>query len=93
MKLDRLADSQSLLEVGSRIAPRDAEIRYALTKVYFRMNHLKEAAQEGETALSLGGPDYKVDFLLAQIYTAMGNPQEASKHASRAAQAAPNPNP
>ena len=56
------------------------------------MDHLKEAAQEGETALNLGGPDYKVDFLLAQIYTAMGNPQEAAKHASRAAQGEPGPN-
>jgi tetratricopeptide (TPR) repeat protein len=93
LKLDRLTDSQSVLEEGSRIAPRDAEIRYALSRVYFRMQHLQEAAQEGETALRLGGPDYKIDFLLAQIYTAMGNPQEASKHASRAAETAPNPNP
>ena len=92
-KLDRLMDSQGILEEGSRIAPRDAETHYALSRVYFRMKRLKEAAQEGETAFQLGGPDYKIHFLLAQIYTAMGNPQEASKHAARAAEAAPNPNP
>ena len=92
LKLDRLADSQSVVEEGLRTAPRNAGLHYELSKVQFRLNHLKEAAQEGETALSLGGPDYKVDFLLAQIYTAMGNSQEASKYASRAAQAAPNSN-
>jgi len=91
LKLNRLADSQRVAEEGLRTAPRDAELHYELSKVNFRMNHLKEAAQEGETALSLGGPDYRVDFLLAQIYTAMGNPQEASKHASRAAEAVPYP--
>jgi len=93
LKLDRLTDSQSVLEEGSRIAPRDAEIRYVLSRVYFRMHHLQEAAQEGETALQLRGPDYKIDFLLAQIYTAIGNSQEASKHAARAASTAPNPHP
>jgi tetratricopeptide (TPR) repeat protein len=93
LKLNRLTDSQGVVEDALRTVPRNAELRYELSKVYFRMNRLKEAAQEGETALSLGGPDYKVDFLLAQIYTAMGNPQEASKHAARAAEAAPNPNP
>jgi tetratricopeptide (TPR) repeat protein len=91
LKLDRLTDSQNVLEEGSRIAPRNAEIRYALSRVYFRMKRLKEAAQQGETALQLGGPDYKIDFLLAQIYTAMGNPEQASKHAASAAQAAPKP--
>jgi tetratricopeptide (TPR) repeat protein len=93
LKLDRLMDSQSVLEEGSRIAPRDAQIRYALSRVYFRMKLLKEAAQEGETALRLGGPDYRIDFLLAQIYTALGNPEEASKHAARAAEPAHNPSP
>jgi tetratricopeptide (TPR) repeat protein len=91
LKLNRLADSQGVLEEGSRVAPRDAEIRYDLSRVYFRMKHLQEAAQEAETALQLGGPDYKIDFLLAQIYTAMGNPQEAAKHAARAAEATPKP--
>ena len=91
LKLDRLADGQSVLEEGARIAPRDAEIRYALSRVYFRMKRLEEAAQEAETALQLGGPDYKIEFLLAQICTAMGNPQEASKHAARAAEPAPGP--
>jgi len=91
LKLDRLKDSQSVLEEGSRIAPRDAEIRYALSRVYFRTKRLEQAAREGETALRLGGPDYKVDFLLAQIYTALGNPQEAAKHAARAAESAAKP--
>jgi tetratricopeptide (TPR) repeat protein len=91
LKLGRLADSQSILEEGSRTAPRDAELHYALSRVYFQMKHFKEAAQEAETAVQLGGPDYKIEFLLAQIYTAMGVPQEASKHASRAAAAAPKP--
>jgi len=91
LKLDRLTESQSVLEEGSRIAPRDAEIHYELSRVYLRMKRFKEAAQEGETALQMGGPDYKIDFLLAQIYNAMGNPQEAAKHAARAAATEPNP--
>jgi tetratricopeptide (TPR) repeat protein len=91
LKLNRLADSQSVVEEVLRTAPDHAELHYELSKVYFRMNRLKEAAHEGETALSLGGPNYKADFLLAQIYTAMGDPLEASKHASRAAQATPSP--
>ena len=89
LALNRLADSQSVVEEGLQTAPRNAELHYELSKVHFRREHLKQAAQEGETALSLGGPDYKVDFLLAQIYTAMGNTQEASKHASGAAREAP----
>ena len=92
LNLNRLADSHSAVEEGLRTAPDNAELRYELSKVDFRMNHLQEAAQEGEAALRLGGPDYRVDFLLAQIYTAMGNSQDASRHASRAAQLAPNPN-
>lgn len=88
LALDRLADSQSVVEEGLQTAPRNAELHYELSKVHFRMDHLQQAAREGETALSLGGPDYKVHFLLAEIYTAMGNPQEASKHASSAAQEA-----
>jgi tetratricopeptide (TPR) repeat protein len=91
LKLNRLADSQCVVEEALRTDPDHAELHYELSKVYFRMDQLKEAAHEGETALSLGGPNYKADFLLAQIYTAMGNPLEASKYASRAAQAAPNP--
>jgi superkiller protein 3 len=89
LKLDRLADGQSVLEEGSRVAPRDAEIHFALSRVYYRMKRLEQAAQEAETALQLGGPDYKIEFLLAQIYTAMGNPLEASKHAARAAETTP----
>ena len=93
LKLDRLSDSQSVLEDGLRIAPRDAEIHYALGLVYFRMKRFKETAGEAEIALQLGGPDYKIDFLLAQVYTAMGKPQEASIYAARAAAASPKTGP
>jgi len=91
LKLDRLADSRSILEEGLKAAPRDAELHYGLSKVYFQTKHFEEAAREAESALQLGGPDYKIEFLLAQIYTALGNPQESSKHAARAAAAAPKP--
>jgi tetratricopeptide (TPR) repeat protein len=93
LKLGRPEDGQRVVEEGLRTAPSDAELHYELSKIDFRMNRLPAAAQEGEMALRLDGPDYKVDFLLAQIYTAMGNTEEASKHASRAAQSAPNSNP
>jgi tetratricopeptide (TPR) repeat protein len=86
LKLNRLAESESIVKEGLRSAPRNAQLHYELSKVYLRMDNFNEAAEEGETAISLGGPDTKVDFLLAQIYTAMGNPEAASKHASRAAQ-------
>jgi tetratricopeptide (TPR) repeat protein len=93
LKLDRLADSQTVLEGGLRVAPASSELHYELSKVYFRMGRLQEAAHEGEAATRLGGPDYKVDFLLAQIYTAMGNSLEASKHAASAARESPSSNP
>jgi tetratricopeptide (TPR) repeat protein len=91
LKLNRLADSRSVVEEALRTAPERADLHQELSKVCFRMNRLEEAAHEGETALRLGGPNYKVDFLLAQIYTAMGNSEEAAKYASLAAQAPPNP--
>jgi tetratricopeptide (TPR) repeat protein len=91
LKLNRLADSQSVVEEALRTVPDRAELHYELSKICFRMNRLEEAAHEGETTLALGGPNYKVDFLLAQIYTAMGNSPEASKYASLAAKAPPHP--
>ena len=93
LKLDRLSESESVLEEGLKTAPRDAGIHYELSRVYFLLKHFKQAAGQAETALELGGPDYKTDFLLAQIYTAMGNPQEASKYAARAAEASPKAGP
>lgn len=93
LKLNRLADSQTVLEEGLRVAPASAELHHELSKIYFRMGRLQEAAREGESATRLEGPDYKVDFLLAQIYTAMGNSSEASRHAARAAREAPSPDP
>ena len=93
LKLNRLADSRSVVEEALQTGPDRAELHYELSKICFRMNRLEEAAREGETSLTLGGPNYKVDFLLAQIYTAMGNSAEASKYASLAAHAPPHPEP
>lgn len=89
LKLGRLKDSQAEAEGGLKIAPRDPELHYELGKILFREGRLAEAAAQEQTALRLGGKNYRVDFLLAQVYTAMRNSKEASRYAALAAQAAP----
>jgi Flp pilus assembly protein TadD len=87
-KLGRSADSLAQLREAVRVVPQDGEARYELANQLFRMKRWAEAAQEAEAALQAGGPGYQLHYLLARIYTAMGNPEAASQHAREAARLA-----
>lgn len=84
-KLDRLEESRSQLNEAAKADPKNSEAHYELARVLFRLKQAKAAAEEGEAALSVGAPDYRVHFLLSRIYTALGDEQKASTHAAEAA--------
>lgn len=84
-KLDRLDESRAQLSEAAKTDPKNSEAHYELARVLFRLKQEKAAAEEGEAALSTGGPDYRVHFLLSRIYTALGDKQKASAHAAEAA--------
>jgi Flp pilus assembly protein TadD len=87
-KQDRLEESRRALEEGVRLEPRNPEALYELGKTLFGMKELKEAAAQGEIAVRVGKPDYRVHFLLSRIYTALGDELAASRHAEQAAKLA-----
>lgn len=87
-KLGRQAESLAQFREAVRVAPRDAEAHYELANQLFRMKLWQDAAKEAEEALQAGGPDYRLHYLLARIYTAMGNADAASRHAREAARLA-----
>jgi superkiller protein 3 len=84
-KLDRPPESLAQFREAVRLAPQDAEARYELANQLFRMKQWQEAAQEGEIALRLGRSEYRVHYLLARAYTAIGESAQASQHAQEAA--------
>jgi tetratricopeptide (TPR) repeat protein len=84
-KLDRAPESLAQFREATRIAPKDAGAYYELANQLCRVKRWQEAAKVGETALSMGGSEYRVHYLLARAYTAMGESEQASKHAQEAA--------
>ena len=84
-KLDRLEECRSQLNEAAKTDLKNSEAHYELARVLFRLKQGKAAAEEGEAALSAGGPDYRVHFLLSRIYTALGDNQRASAHTAEAA--------
>lgn len=87
-KLGRSEESLAQFREAVRVAPRDSEARYELANQLFRMKQWQDAAKEAEEALQVGGPEYRLHYLLARIYTAMGNTNVASQHAGEAARLA-----
>jgi tetratricopeptide (TPR) repeat protein len=83
--LNRLEESCEQFRAAIKAAPQDPDGYFELAKALFHMKQVSEAAQEGESALRVGGPDYRVHYLLSRIYTALGNQEAASRHADRAA--------
>jgi tetratricopeptide (TPR) repeat protein len=81
----RLEESRAQFQEALRIDPRNAEPHYELARVLGHLKLWKDAAKEGEESLRLGGPDYRVHFLLSRIYTALGDHQRSQTHASEAA--------
>ncbi len=84
-KLNRLEESRSQLSEAAKTDPKNSEPHYELARVLFRLKQGKAAAEEGEAALRLGEPDYRVHFLLSRIYAALGDNERASAHAAEAA--------
>src|SRR5271157_420156 len=84
-KRGRPAESLAQLREAVRVAPQGAEAHYELSSQLARMQEWAEAAREGETALHAGPSDYRIHYLLARIYTAMGNTRAAAEHAEEAA--------
>ena len=82
---ERNAESMSVLGQAIKASPQDAEAHYQLARCLFRMKHFEEAAAEGEASVRLSGPNYKVQYLLARIYTARGDTANAARHAEEAA--------
>jgi Flp pilus assembly protein TadD len=87
-KEDRLEESRRALDEAVRLEPRNPEAHYELAKTLLGMKELKEAAAQGEIAVRVGKPDYRVHFLLSRIYTALGDELAASRHAEEAAKLA-----
>ncbi|MGH2361844.1 MAG: tetratricopeptide repeat protein [bacterium] len=84
-KLDHLEESRAQLSQAVKADPNNPDARYELGRVLFRMKQFKSAAEEGEAALRVGGPDDRFHFFLSRVYTALGNSEKASAHAAEAA--------
>ena len=87
-KRGRAAESLEEMRAAVRVAPRDPEAHYELANQLFSTKHLEEARKEGEAAMLLGGPEYRVAYLLARTCTALGDSPAASKYAQEAARLA-----
>jgi tetratricopeptide (TPR) repeat protein len=87
MKGSRLAESKVYLDRALRAAPNTRAVCYEHGKLNMRLQNYKEAQVDAERALSLGDPsgfvlDLQVYYLLATIYSRLGNTELAQKYAA-----------
>lgn len=82
--LDRGEESCEQFRAVTRFAPRDPEAHYELAKVLFQMKRFSEAVREADRAVTLDRSDYRIHYLLARIYTALGDAEKSEKHARHA---------
>ena len=82
--LDRGEASCEQFRTVARFAPQDPEAYYELAKVLFQMKRFAEAAREADRAVTLDRSDYRIHYLLARIYTALGDSGKAEEHARHA---------
>ena len=82
--LDRGEESCEQFRTVTRFAPQDTEAYYELAKVLFQMKRFSEAAREAVRAVALDRSDYRIHYLLARIYTALGDADKADEHARNA---------
>jgi tetratricopeptide (TPR) repeat protein len=87
MKANRLAESKAHLDRALRFAPETRAVYYEHGRLNLRLQKYKEAQVDGERALSLPDPsgfvlDLQVYYLLATIYTRLGNIDLARKYAA-----------
>ncbi len=81
---DRGEESCEQFRTVTRFAPQDPEAYYELAKVLFQMKRFVEAAREADRAVTLDRSDYRIHYLLARIYTALGDTGKAEEHARHA---------
>lgn len=82
--LDRGEESCEQFRAVTRFAPQDPEAHYELAKVLFQMKRFAEAARAADRAVTLDRSDYRIHYLLARIYTALGAAGKAEEHARNA---------
>ena len=87
MKANRLAESKVRLDRALRLAPETRAVYYEHSRLNLRLQKFKEAQVDAERALSLPDPsgfvlDLQVYYLLATIYTRLGNTELAQKYAA-----------
>jgi tetratricopeptide (TPR) repeat protein len=86
MKANRLAESKMYLDRALRLAPQTRGVYYEHGRLNLRLQKYKEAQADAERALSLPDPsgfvlDLQVYYLLATIYTRLGETALARKYA------------
>ena len=69
---------------GEWALQKEREAHYELAKVLFQMKRFAEAAQAADRAVTLDRSDYRIHYLLARIYTALGDTGKAEEHARNA---------
>ncbi|MCY3774975.1 MAG: tetratricopeptide repeat protein [Candidatus Aminicenantes bacterium] len=82
--LDRGEESCEQFRAVTRFAPQDPEAHYELAKVLFQMKRVAEAARAADRAVALDRSDYRIHYLLARIYTVLGDAGKAEEHARNA---------
>jgi len=78
-----LGEAAKQIERAKQIDPQSRDVHFESGRLLLKKGALREAAQEGETALRLAGEvtDRRVHFLLVQAYQAMGREKEVARHA------------
>jgi tetratricopeptide (TPR) repeat protein len=87
MKLNRLTESQVCLDRAVQLAPKTRPVYYERGRLNLRLQKYKEARSDAERALSLADPsgfvlDLQVYYLLASIYTRLGDATLAGRYAA-----------
>jgi tetratricopeptide (TPR) repeat protein len=80
---DRLDEGLSYLLEAARIQPGDYRVHRQLGKAYTRLNQLKKAQAELETAVELAPQNAPVHFMLAQVYRKQGFMEKAKTENDR----------
>ena len=83
--LGRLDESERWIRQALRLAPRVRDPHFELARLLLRKGDAAQAAEEGETALSLPGgivTDAQVHYLLIRAWQQSGKPDRAAQHAA-----------
>jgi tetratricopeptide (TPR) repeat protein len=86
-KVNRLAESKTHLDRARHFAPQARAVWYEHGRLNLRQQNYKEAQADAERALSLPDPsgfvlDLQVYYLLATIYSRLGDTAQAEKYAA-----------